>query len=155
MSPQERQPLIDKIAALPAQLRAAIAGATDDQLARPYREGGWNSRQVIHHLADSHMMAFIRAKKVVAEDNPALQAYDQDVWASHADGSTGPLDASLAILDGVHARWAAFLRSLPESAWTRTAVHQERGPMTLEDLLRIYSGHGEKHIGHIKAGIGG
>ncbi|MBA3974535.1 MAG: metal-dependent hydrolase [Candidatus Solibacter sp.] len=155
MTEQERQVCIDKIEALPRLLREAIAGASDEQLARPYREGGWNSRQVIHHLADSHMMAFIRAKKVVSEVNPALQAYDQDVWASHGDGSTGPLEPSLAIIEGVHARWAAFLRSQPEEAWIRTAVHQERGPMTLEDLLRIYSGHGEKHIGHIKAGIGG
>lgn len=154
MTEQERQACIDKIEALPRLLRAAIAGAADEQLARPYRAGGWNSRQVIHHLADSHIMAFIRAKKVVAEENPALQAYDQDVWASHADGSTGPLEPSLAILDGVHARWAAFLRSLPTEAFSRTAIHQERGPLTLEDLLRIYSGHGEKHIGHIKAGIG-
>jgi len=155
MTHEERQKMIDKIEALPAQLRATIAGATDAQLMRPYRDGGWNSRQVIHHLADSHVMAYIRAKKVVSEDNPALQAYDQDVWATHKDGSTGPLEPSLAIIEGVHARWAAFLRSLPESAWTRTAVHQERGPMTLEDLLRIYSGHGEKHIGHIKAGLAG
>ena len=155
MTHEERQKMIDKIEALPAQLRATIAGATEAQLMRPYRDGGWNSRQVIHHLADSHVMAYIRAKKVVSEDNPALQAYDQDVWAAHADGSTGPLEPSLAIIEGVHARWAAFLRSLPESAWTRTAVHQERGPMTLEDLLRIYSGHGEKHIGHIKAGLAG
>lgn len=154
MTEQERQICIDKIEALPRLLREAIAGASDEQLAQPYREGGWNSRQVIHHLADSHMMAFIRAKKVVSEDNPALQAYDQDVWASHADGSAGPLEPSLAIIEGVHARWAAFLRSQPAEAWSRTAVHQERGPMTMEDLLRIYSGHGEKHIGHIKAGIG-
>ncbi len=154
MTLQERQICIEKIEALPALLRAAIAGATDEQLSRPYRDGGWNSRQVIHHLADSHMMAFIRAKKVVAEDNPSLQAYDQNVWAGYADASTGPLEPSLSIIEGVHARWAAFLRSLPESAWSRTAVHQERGAMSLEDLLRIYSGHGEKHIGHIKAGIG-
>lgn len=153
MNLQERLTCIEKIEALPALLRAAIAGATDEQLSRPYRDGGWNSRQVIHHLADSHMMAFIRAKKVVAEDNPSLQAYDQDVWAGYADASTGPLEPSLSIIEGVHARWAAFLRSLPESAWSRTALHQERGTMSLEDLLRIYSGHGEKHIGHIKAGI--
>jgi hypothetical protein len=154
MTPQERRVCIEKIEALPRLLREAIAGASEAQLAKPYREGGWDSRQVIHHLADSHMMAFIRAKKVVAEDRPALQAYDQDVWAGHADGSSGPLEPSLSIIEGVHARWAAFLRSLPEEAWSRTAIHQERGPMTLEDLLRIYSGHGEKHIGHIKAGIG-
>ncbi|HNY39132.1 MAG TPA: putative metal-dependent hydrolase [Bryobacteraceae bacterium] len=153
MTEQERQVCIDKIAALPSLLRAAITGATDDQLSKPYRDGGWNSRQVIHHLADSHMMAYIRFKKTVAEDHPTLQAYNQDVWASHGDGWTGPLEPSLSILDGVHARWAAFLRALPETAWSRTAIHQERGPMTLEDLLRIYSGHGEKHIGHIKAGL--
>lgn len=155
MTAEERQACVDRIAALPALLRAAIAGASDEQLARPYREGGWNARQVIHHLADSHMMAYIRFKKVVAEDNPALQAYDQDVWAEYGDASTGALEPSLSIIEGLHARWAAFLKALPEPAWSRTAVHQERGPLTLEDLLRIYSGHGEKHIAHIKAGIAG
>jgi hypothetical protein len=154
MTADERAERIAKIEALPGQLEAALAGATEAQLSRPYREGGWNSRQVVHHLADSHMNAYLRAKKVVTEENPTLQPYDQDVWASHADGSTGPLEPSLAILRGLHARWAAFLKSLPEAAWARTAFHPERGNITLEDLLKTYSGHGEKHVGHIRAGIG-
>lgn len=153
MTQADREAMIAKIAALPDLLEAAIAGVPEEALLRPYREGGWNSRQVIHHLADSHMHAFIRAKKIVNEDNPTLQPYNQDVWAEQPDGSSGPLEPSLAILRGVHARWAAFLRSLPEEAFGRTAFHPERGAMTLGDLLRIYSGHGEKHIGHIRQGI--
>jgi hypothetical protein len=154
MSPQEREFLIAKIEALPALLEKELAGATEAQLSRPYGEGKWNARQVVHHLADSHMHAFLRAKKVANEDKPTLQPYDQDVWATAPDASTGPLETSLSILRGLHARWAAFLRSLPESAWPRTAYHPERGNITLEDLLRTYSGHGEKHIGHIRLGLG-
>jgi hypothetical protein len=154
MTAQEREGMIAKIEALPELLEAEIMGATDEQLERPYREGGWTSRQVIHHLADSHMHAFLRAKRIVNEDNPTLQPYDQDAWASQVDASSGPLEPSLAILEGIHARWAAFFRSLPEEAWKRTAFHPERGSMTLEDILRIYSGHGEKHLGHIRQGLG-
>jgi hypothetical protein len=146
--------MIGKIEALPGLLEKTIAGASEEALLRPYREGGWNSRQVIHHLADSHMNAFIRAKKIVNEENPTLQPYDQDLWATQADGSSGPLEPSLQILRGVHARWAAFLRTLPTEAFARTAFHPERGALTLDDLLRIYSGHGEKHVGHIRQGLG-
>jgi hypothetical protein len=154
MTQAERDALIAKIEALPGLLESTLAGVPEPALLQPYREGGWNARQVVHHLADSHMSAFLRAKKVVNEENPTLQPYDQDVWAAQADGSTGPLEPSLQIIRGVHARWAAFLRSLPETAWSRTGFHPERGPLTLEDLLRIYSGHGEKHVGHIRQGIG-
>lgn len=154
MTAEERNERIAKIEALPALLEQTIAGAGEEALLRPYREGGWNSRQVVHHLADSHMQAFLRAKKIVNEDHPTLQPYDQDVWASQEDASAGPLEPSVAILRGLHARWAAFLRSLPEAAWARTAHHPERGDLTLEDLLRIYSNHGEKHIGHIRQGLG-
>lgn len=154
MTQAERDIMIAKIEALPAELEKELAGASDEALAQPYREGGWNSRQVVHHLADSHMHAFLRCKFVVNEEKPTLKPYDQDVWASQSDASDGPLEHSLAILRGLHARWAAFLKSLPESAWTRPAYHPERGDMILEDFLRIYSGHGEKHIGHIRQGLG-
>lgn len=154
MTSEERAPLISAIENLPSQLEALIRGASEAQLSRVYKPGGWNSRQVIHHLADSHMHAYLRCKKIVAENNPTLQPYDQDVWAVMDDGHTGPLEHSLNILKGLHARWTAFLRSVSESAWTRTAFHPERGEVTLESMLKTYAGHGEKHLVHIRTGIG-
>ncbi len=149
-----REELISKIEALPGLVRAAVTGATDAQLARPYREGGWNARQVVHHLADSHMNAFIRCRLIATEDNPSLKPYDQDIWATLPDSHTGPLEPSLAILSGLHTRWAAFFRALAEDAWSRTGLHPENGAMSLQLILDSYAAHGERHLGHIRAGIG-
>lgn len=154
MTRSEREELIARIEALPALLRELIAGATDEELARPYRPGGWNSFQVIHHLADSHMNLFVRARLIITESTPPLKPYNQDEWAKLADASGQPLEPSLKILDGVHARLAPLFRSLPEEAWKRTAYHPERGPLSLESLLALYAGHGEKHLDHIRQGIG-
>lgn len=154
MTAAEREPLIAKIEALPAQLRELIAGATDEQLSRPYREGGWTSFQVIHHLADSHMNMFVRVHLIVTEDNPPLKPYSQDEWAKLTDASGQPVEPSLKILEGVHERLVKLYRALPEAAWTRTAFHPERGPLTLVSLLKLYADHGEKHLDHIRQGIG-
>lgn len=154
MTAAEREPLIAKIEALPAQLRELIAGATDEQLSRPYREGGWTSFQVIHHLADSHMNMFVRVHLIVTEDNPPLKPYGQDEWAKLTDASGQPVEPSLKILEGVHERLVKLYRALPEAAWTRTAFHPERGPLTLVSLLKLYADHGEKHLDHIRQGIG-
>ena len=148
-----RESLIRKIAMLPVLVREAIAGATSEQIAKPYRKGGWNTRQVIHHLADSHMNAYIRCRLILTERGPTLKAYDQDLWAALPDASTGPLEPSLAILDGLHARWAAFFESVPEDAWERVGYHTENGPMTLARILESYAAHGEKHLGHIRQGL--
>lgn len=138
---------------LPGLVRTAVAGASSEQLEQPYREGGWNTIQVVHHLADSHMNAYIRCRLIVTEQGPTLKAYDQDAWAVLPDARTGPLETSLAILDGLHARWAAFFEALPESAWERVGYHTENGPMTLSRILESYAAHGEKHLGHIRQGI--
>jgi hypothetical protein len=154
MTQSEREDCIARIGALPAQLRELIADATDEELARPYRPGGWTSFQVIHHLADSHMNMFVRAHLILTEDNPPLKPYDQDEWAKLTDAAGQPVEPSLRILDGVHARLTSLYRSLPEQAWKRTAYHPERGPLSLESLLTLYANHGEKHLGHIRQGIG-
>jgi hypothetical protein len=154
MTQQEREALIAQIEALPQQLEELTAAASEEQLVRPYRERGWNARQVIHHLADSHMHAYTRSKRIVAEENPTLQPYNQVVWAGFEDASTGPLEPSLTLLRGMHARWAAFFRSLPEFAWTRTAFHPERGTVTLEAQLQLDANHGARHLGHIRLGLG-
>ncbi len=148
-----REQLIEKIELLPAELRRLVAGATSQQLDRPYRPGGWTSRQVIHHLADSHMHGYIRCRFILLENDPPLKPYNQDSWAALPDASTDPVEPSLSILDGLHARWAAFFRSLPEDAWSRKGYHPEYGAVVLERLLETYAAHGEKHLNHIRAGL--
>jgi hypothetical protein len=150
MTHAERQVAIQKIAALPAQLEALIAGRADSDLNKNYGPGKWTARQVIHHLADAHIHSFIRMRYIATTNNPTIQSYDQNAWAELPDACTGPIEPSLEILKGVHARWAAFLQALPEEAFSRTGFHPERGAMTLDDLVRIYSGHGEKHLEHIR-----
>jgi hypothetical protein len=146
----EREQLIRKIEALPSLLEEAVRGLSDEQLDTPYRDGGWTVRQVVHHLADSHVNALVRLKLMLTEDHPTLKPYDQDAWSNLPD-SRLPLAPSLAILRGLHQRWATLLRSIPDSDWARAAFHPEAGEMTPETIMSIYSGHGEKHVGHIRS----
>ncbi len=148
-----REQMIVKIEQLPALVQQAIQGATAEQLNHPYRPGGWTARQVIHHLADSHLNSYIRCKLIYTEAGPTLKAYSQDAWAHLPDASAGPIEPSLAILAGLHARWAAFFRALPEDAWDRVGYHTENGPTTLTRILEYYAAHGERHLVHIRQGI--
>lgn len=149
LSAQDRKQMIDKIRQLPPQVRDAVKGLNDEQLNTPYGPGKWTVLQVVHHLADSHMNAFVRMKLVLTEDNPTLKPYEQDDWARTREASQYPIQASLNILSGLHERWCNLLDSVPEAGWKRTAFHPENGAMTLDDFLTIYARHGEKHIGHI------
>lgn len=145
---EQRQSKIAQIRALPPIIISAVSGLNDKQLDTPYRSGGWTPRQVVHHVADSHMNAYLRFRWLVTEEYPTIKTYDQDLWAALPD-STLPLDSSLQIIEGLHHRWAAFLDSLPEEAWSRKGMHPEQGEVTLDDLLEIYSGHGVHHAGQI------
>jgi hypothetical protein len=145
----EREMKIGKIKALPGHMESAVAGLSDQQLDTRYRDGGWTIRQVVHHVADSHANAFIRMKLILTEHHPTIKPYDQDSWAAQVDYTTMPVASSLAIIRGLHERWVCLLESVPEPAWTRTANHPERGTVTLDSLLTIYAGHGEKHVEHI------
>ena len=156
---RERHPVVadprrrEKIAALrelPGELREALVGLRDDQLDTPYRDGGWTVRQVVHHLADSHMNAYIRARLILTEQDPLLKAYDQDSWAKLRDAAEAPVAPSLAILEGVHDRLVRLFENCTESDWSRSAQHPESGAMTLDRILNIYSGHGRNHVGQIK-----
>ena len=102
-SPQERKSKIAELRAFPPILQSAIAGLNDEQLDTRYRDGGWTVRQVVHHVADSHVNAYLRFRWLVTEDNPTIKTYDQDVWAELPD-SRLPLDSSLRIIDGLHDR---------------------------------------------------
>ena len=141
--------LIGQIAAVPSALAAAVKGLDDTQLDTPYRPGGWSPRQIVHHLADSHMNAYIRFKLGMTEDNPTIKPYDEKKWAETIDGASAPIDQSMSMIDGLHRRWVQFLKSLDMTALSRTVVHPERGPMTLTDLLSLYAWHGKHHTAHI------
>jgi hypothetical protein len=149
MTPTERKDHIERIRALPGLLENAVKGLSNAQLDTPYRDGGWSVRQVVHHLADSHMNAFVRMKLILTEEHPALKPYDQDRWAALVDGAQLPVHSSLAIVRGLHERWVALMESIPDTAWPRAGYHPERGDITLEKILMIYSGHGEKHVQQI------
>ena len=140
---------ISAIEALPASLRAAVEGLTDAQLDSAYRVGGWTLRQVVHHIADSHLNAFIRAKLILTEDHPTLKPYDQDNWAKLSDAKSFPIESSLAIIEGVHARFAEIFREATEEEFKRTAHHPEDGELSLEDLLNKYATHGTGHLQQI------
>lgn len=148
-TPEGRQAFIREIAALPSQLRTAIAGLTPDQLRHPYREEGWSVAQVVHHLADSHMNAYVRFKLAATADNPTVVGYDEAAWAGLSDAVATRLDGSLSILDGLHTRWVSFLESLPAEAFARTYNHSVLGPVDLDRALALYAWHGRHHVAHI------
>jgi uncharacterized damage-inducible protein DinB len=150
-SAEGRQAFIREIAALPANLRAAVAGLTPEQRQHPYRDGGWSVAQVVHHLADSHMNAYIRFKLAATADNPIVVGYDEAAWAQFPDAVSANLDGSLAILDAVHGRWVPFLESLAPEAFARTFNHSALGPVALDRALALYAWHGRHHTAHITA----
>jgi uncharacterized damage-inducible protein DinB len=141
--------LLDELERLPAQVRAAVSGLPSEQLERTYRPGGWTVRQVVHHLPDSHMHAYIRCRRAVTEENPAVSPYDEAAWAGLADAMHHDVEPSLAILDGLHQRWTAFLRGLAEQQLQRAYLHSEMGPVTVVRAVQLYAWHGRHHLGHI------
>jgi len=148
-TPDERQGAIDAIAATPAALRSAVAGLTDAQLDTPYRPDGWTVRQLIHHVADSHMNAYTRLRLALTEENPTIKPYDEAKWAELDDARSLPVDVSLALLDALHTRMDVLLRATSADAFQRTLVHPENGPMTLDALLNVYAWHGPHHTAHV------
>ena len=146
----ERHAQILKIRQLPDQLAALVADMNDAQLDFSRGPGDWTTRQVVHHLADSHVNAYIRTKFALTEDHPTFKPYDQEVWAELDDAKTMPLAPSLAILGGLHDRWAHLFESLPEASWSRAGFHPEDGEMTIEHILEHYAWHGENHLRQIQ-----
>jgi hypothetical protein len=149
LTPGDRRALIDQIANVPPDLRAAVRGLGDPQLDVPYREGGWTIRQLVHHLPDSHMNGYVRFKLAMTEEQPAIKTYREDLWAGLADAKTAPIELSLALLESIHGRWVIFLRGLDPESFAKTINHPENGIMTLDRLLQIYAWHGRHHVAHI------
>jgi hypothetical protein len=139
---------IEEIAAAPAALRAAVVNLTDAQLDTPYREGGWTARQVVHHLPDSHIHAWVRMKSALTEECPPVRAYDEVKYAELPD-YLAPVETSLALLDALHARWVVLLRSLTGADLARVYFHSADGPVRLEQQLALYAWHGRHHVAHI------
>jgi len=139
---------IQTLRLLPERLRAAVAGLSDAQLDTPYREDGWTVRQVVHHLADSHAMAYIRCKQALTKDWPTEQPYDEAAWANLAD-SRLPIDVSLAMIEGLHGRWVALLESLSDEDFGKGYNHPERGREMLIKALAMYDWHSRHHTAHI------
>jgi uncharacterized damage-inducible protein DinB len=148
---EQRSRLIAQIGELPTQLRAAVADLSESQLDTPYRPDGWTVRQLIHHLPDSHMNCYIRCKLAVTEDAPAITTYDEAAWAELADARRGEIITSLVLLEALHMRWTAFLRSLTASQLARGYRHPQLGLMTLDDTIQLYAWHGRHHVAQITA----
>ena len=149
ITPQQREQWIGEIAEAPKKLRAAIAGLTPQQLDTPYRDGGWTVRQVVHHVPESHMNAYIRFKLALTENEPTVKPYDESEWAKLPDVADTPLEISLTILDALHDRFVRVLRHIEEPQWQRTFRHPDLGVVKLEGNLALYAWHGKHHTAHI------
>lgn len=151
IGPADREHYVDTIAALPDEVRSATDGLSDAQLDTPYRDDGWTVRQVVHHLADNNLHAYIRCRRAVTEDTPRIASFDPDVWTELADAQHGPLHPSVSLLDGLHIRWAHFLESLSPSDWKRSYEHPSLGTTPLDAAMARYAWHGRHHVAQITA----
>jgi uncharacterized damage-inducible protein DinB len=145
----ERSTFIAQIEEAPQRLRLAVAGLGDEQLDTPYRPAGWTLRQVVHHLPDSHLNAYLRFRLALTEDAPAIKTYDEARWAELEDARKGPLDLSLPLLDALHRRWTVMLRAITEEQWKCSYRHPEMGPVPLARALALYAWHGRHHVAQI------
>lgn len=149
--PGIRAAQLQSLRLLPERLRAAVAGLSDAQLDTPYREGGWSVRQVVHHVADSHAMAYIRCRLGLTEDWPTINPYNEAAWANLPDSRLLPVDISLAMIDALHLRWVTLFEALSEEEFQKGYAHPERGRETLARGLAIYDWHSRHHTAHITA----
>ena len=149
VTPVRRAQAMDEIAALPVKMRAAVNGLDDAQLDTPYRSGGWTVRQVVHHVPDSHLNAYVRLKLALTEEKPTIKPYDEDAWSKLADSKSTPIEVSLSLLTAVHDRFDRIWRSLKPEQFARQLVHPESGERTVDWLLFLYEWHGKHHTAHI------
>lgn len=150
-SEPDRPRLIAEIAETPGALRSAVSGLSRDQLETRYRPGGWTVKQVVHHLADSHLNAYTRFKLALTEDEPTIKPYDEAAWAELPDSQKVPIDVSLDLLDSLHVRWVTLLRSMDSAGFRRALRHPEHGVLALDQMLALYAWHGRHHVAHITA----
>ncbi|PAU92709.1 metal-dependent hydrolase [Aliifodinibius salipaludis] len=139
---------IDDIRSLPEKLSAAVAHFSDKQLDTPYRKDGWTVRQVVHHIADSHINGYTRIKLTLTESKPTIKPYQQESWAALLDSSL-PIESSLKLIDGLHKRWSYLLTSLNKKQLNRELNHPESGTIVVKHLIGHYAWHGNHHLAHI------
>jgi uncharacterized damage-inducible protein DinB len=146
----ERKRFIAEVAATPAKMRAAVKGLTPKQFNTPYREGGWTVKQVVHHVPESHMNAYIRFKLALTEETPTIKPYLEDRWAKLPDVSATPAETSLVMLEALHDRWLRLMNSMSDADFARTFFHPEKGGnLTLGKTLALYAWHGRHHVAHV------
>jgi hypothetical protein len=146
---EELDTFITRIEELPAKLEAAIKAMTDQQLDTPYRDGGWTARQVVHHLPDSHMNAYIRIKWAITEETPLIKAYDEKAWAITAETKLPP-DISVNFLKALHIKWTTLMRKLTPAELKRAYIHPDtKKQVPLDRLIHMYAWHGDHHLAHI------
>ena len=143
---------IQDIEALPGLIRRAVNNLNDSQLDTQYRPDGWTLRQVIHHVADSHVNSYIRFKWALTEDAPTIKAYDEKKWAELEEAKTAPVEVSLNLLEALHRRWVMMLKNLSKADLKKTFVHPVSGfAYTLEVAITLYAWHGKHHLAHIES----
>ncbi|MBM3760122.1 MAG: putative metal-dependent hydrolase [Acidobacteria bacterium] len=147
-SESDRQAAIAEIRDLPRHLKAALEALGEDKLDTPYRDGGWTVRQLVHHIADSHMNAFIRLRLGLTEDKPTVKPYNEQLWAELPD-ATLPISFSVAIIENLHHRMTVMLELTPAESFSRELVHPDNGVMSLDHVLQMYAWHGRHHVAHI------
>ncbi len=144
----QRVEFIEAIAAVPQKLRTAVANLSDKQADTPYRPGGWTVRQTVHHIADSHMNAFVRFKLALTENEPLVKPYNEKAWADMPDSKL-PLEVSLRLIDSLHERWTVILQNMRPADFERTLKHPELGEVNLDKYVALYAWHGKHHVAHI------
>ncbi len=149
-SEQQLQDWLIDIKFLPKHLENAILNLGESQLNTPYRPEGWTIKQLVHHVADSHMNAYIRFKLGLTEDNPTIKPYDEGAWANLIDTQNLPINISLTLLHALHTRWVEILKAISTENWNRTVYHPEqKKEITLWHLLGMYAWHGRHHTAHV------
>jgi len=149
MTKQQLSAAIDTIEQVPVTMRKAVHGLSAEQLDTPYRPGGWTVRQVVHHVPDSHLNAYIRTKWALTEQEPTIKPYDEKRWAELADTRLTAVETSLVLLEAVHERWNHLLRTMSDADFARTFRHPEHGVQTVDWMAALYAWHGPHHVAHI------
>jgi len=149
-TPDKRSEWCGAICRFPVELGVALEALPPGGLDTPYRPGGWTVRQVVHHVADSHVNAYCRLRLALTEVNPVIRTYDEAAWAELADAKTADPALSVSLLQALHGRWHLLLLSLASADFKRRVQHPERGVVSIDWLLQMYAWHGRHHLGHIR-----
>jgi len=149
-SAAERADHIARIGLQPARLAAIVEPLSETDFAAPYRPGGWSVGQLVHHMADSHINAFVRVKLGLTEEHPTIKPYDQDAWAALSDATTLSPHVSVALFAATHIRLHTVMQAMTEAQFARTIMHPENGAMTLDQVTAMYAWHGDHHLAHLE-----